>query len=398
MADNGSSKHGMATKAIHAGQIDDEFGSAAPAIYQSSTFKFDSTSQGSARFRGDEPGYIYTRLGNPTIRMLEDNVAALEGGARALACSSGMAATNSLFFALLDGGDHVVMSSAVYGPSRVILEKHWSRFGVTADFVDTTDPANVERALEAHPNTKLVFIESPANPTLSITNIAACAELAHSHGALLVVDNTFMSPVLQRPFEHGADIVMHSVTKFINGHSDVVGGILVTGTEEQYSAIKPVWTNLGGTMDPHQAWLVLRGIKTITMRVMAAQVNAELLAPLLVESPKVGAVYYPGLRDHPHRDVHERQADGPGSLISFEMSGGYDAARRLLDNLELMTLAVSLGGVETLIQHPASMTHYLMTPEGRSQAGITDGLVRLSVGCEDAEDLAEDLKQALDKV
>jgi methionine-gamma-lyase len=390
------SKQGIGTRAIHAGQEIDYTGSVAPPIYQTSTFAFDSAEQGAARFSGAEEGYIYTRLGNPTIRMLEDNVAALEGGARSLACASGMAAVNVLYFGLLGQGAHMVASDALYGPSRTVMETQWSRFGVEASFVNTADLGEVRAAMRD--NTKLVFMETPTNPNLKVSDIRACAEIAHERGALLAVDNTFMSPILQRPFEHGADIVMHSVTKFLNGHSDVVGGIVVTRDEDMYNRLRPVWQNLGGTMDPHQSWLVLRGIKTLKMRVLTAQRNAQQVAEYLQAHGKVEWVAFPGLPGFPGAMPHFRQASGPGSLISFELKGGIEAGRRLLGAVKLMVLAVSLGGVETLIQHPASMTHASMSAEARHNAGIGDGLVRLSVGCEDVGDLLADLEQALEAV
>ena len=384
---------GIGTRAVHAGYHPDTTGAVNPPIVQSSTFAFRDAGHGAALFKGEEQGWIYTRIGNPTIRALEDNIAALEGGSHAFACASGMAAVNTLFFALLKAGDHVVITDAVYGPTRLVLENYWSRFGVESTAVDSADIENVRAAVQ--PNTRLVMIETPANPTIKVTDIAACAAVAHDAGALLIVDNTFMSPVLQRPFEHGADIVMHSVTKFINGHSDVVGGIIVVKTDELREGLVKPWFSLGGTMDPHQAYLVYRGVKTLKMRVLTAQDNAERLAHLLNEHPAVERVSYPGLTTHPGFELHQRQADGPGSLISFELKGGLAAGRKLMDNLDVMTLAVSLGGIETLIQHPASMTHAGMTPEQRAAAGITDGLVRLSVGCEDCDDLARDLLTAL---
>ncbi|MGA9752345.1 MAG: PLP-dependent aspartate aminotransferase family protein [Acidobacteriota bacterium] len=390
-----SDKASIDTLCIHAGQAPDPvFGAVAPPIFQTSTFAFQSTDQGAARFAGTEPGYIYTRMGNPTIHMLEENVAALEGGVAALATATGMAAVSTVFFALLSQGDHVVCSASVYGPSRVILERDFVRFGVSASFVETSDLAELKRAIT--PRTRLVFIETPANPTLAVTDLSAAAELAHAAGALLVVDNTFMSPILQRPFRFGADIVLHSVTKFLNGHSDVVGGILVFRDEALLKRVRPVLFYLGGTMDPHQAWLVLRGIKTLAMRVRVAQENAQACAALLAGHPAVAEVRYPGLPGHPQAAVMARQMEGPGSLISFELKGGLPAGKRLLEGLRLATLAVSLGGVETLIQHPASMTHAAMRREDRLAAGITDGLVRLSVGCEGREDLLADLKQGLD--
>jgi len=383
------------TQCIHAGQgPDPAYGSVAPPIYQTSTFAFSSTEQGAARFAGTEKGYIYTRMGNPTIHMLEENLAALEGGACALATSSGMAAISTVFFALLSQRDHVVCTAAVYGPSRAVLERDFARFGVNSSFVETSDVEALKAAITDR--TRLVFIETPANPTLAITDIAAAADLTHEKGALLVVDNTFMSPILQRPFEFGADLVLHSVTKFLNGHADVVGGILVFKDEALMKKVRSVLHYLGGTMDPHQSWLVLRGIKTLALRVRAAQENARALAKLLASHPAVSEVRYPGFSTHPQAELIARQMKGPGSLISFELKAGLPAGKMLLESLKVATLAVSLGGVETLIQHPASMTHAAMKRENRIAAGITDGLVRLSVGCEGKEDLLADLRQGLD--
>jgi methionine-gamma-lyase len=383
------------TDCIHAGSAPDPaFGAVVPPIFQSSTFVFKTPEEGAARFAGEDPGYIYTRMGNPTISALEENVATLEGGSFALATSSGMAGVSTVFFALLSAGDHVVCSASVYGPSRVVLERDFSRFGIQASMVDTSDPELLRAAMTDR--TRVVFVETPANPTLAITDLRKAAEIAHGSGALLVVDNTFMSPVLQKPFEHGADIVLHSVTKFLNGHADVVGGVLVFQDEDLMKQVRSVLHYLGGTMDPHQAWLVHRGIKTLAMRVRKAQENAQALAELLAGHPVVDEVRYPGLPGHPQADLISRQMAGPGSLISFELKGGIEAGRRVLGAVHLPALAVSLGGVESLIQHPASMTHAAVSREDRLAAGITDGLVRLAVGCEGRDDLVQDLRQALD--
>jgi len=383
------------TECIHAGQAPDPiFGAVAPPIYQTSTFVFKSPEEGAARFAGQDPGYIYTRMGNPTIAMLEANVAALEEAEFALATSSGMSAVSTIFFALLSAGDHVVCSASVYGPSRVVLERDFARFDVSSTLVDTSDVEALRGAIQE--NTKLVFVETPANPTLAITDIQKAAQIAHEAGALLAVDNTFMSPVLQKPFHFGADMVMHSVTKFLNGHSDVVGGILVFRDEDLMKKVRSALHYLGGTMDPHQAWLVLRGIKTLAMRVRTAQENAQALAELLADHPAVERVAYPGLPGHPQADLIQRQMMGMGSLISFELKGGIEAGKQVLAAVQIPALAVSLGGVESLIQHPASMTHAAVARENRLAAGISDGLVRLAVGCEGKQDLLEDLKQALD--
>lgn len=385
------------TQCIHAGsEPDSAFGSAIPPIYQTSTFVFRTPEEGAARFAGEESGYIYTRMGNPTTASLEESVAALEEGEVALATASGMAAISTVFFSLLSTGDHVVCTASVYGPSRVILERDFSRFGIRSTMVDTSDPDLLRAAVTAE--TKLVFVETPSNPTLAITDLSVAAGIAHDAGALLVVDNTFMSPVLQKPFRFDADIVLHSVTKFLNGHSDVVGGVVVFRDEDLMREVRKGLHYLGGTMDPHQAWLVRRGIRTLAMRVRKAQENAGALAALLVDHSAVASVRYPGLPGHPQADLIARQMGGPGSLISFDLHGGLDAGRRLLGRVTLPALAVSLGGVESLIQHPASMTHAAVKPSDREAAGITDGLVRLAVGCEDTDDLVDDLRQALDSL
>lgn len=388
---------GWATRAIHAGQHpDQETGAVSPPIFQTSTFAFKSCAQGMARFQGIDSGYIYTRLGNPTTARLEEAVSSLEGGAGGIAVSSGMAALNTILFALLRAGDHLIGTHSVYGPSRMVVERDWSRFGIKSTFVDTSDLAQIKALLR--PETRIVFVESPANPTIVLTDIEAVAKITKAHGALLVVDNTFASPILQHPIALGADIVMHSMTKFINGATDVVSGMIVTSSVELLDRILPVHRYLGACMDPHQAWLVLRGLKTMGMRVRAAQENAKKVAEFLENHPKVEWVRYPGLISHPQHELAVRQMEGPGCMLSFEVKGGTDAGVRLLDNVQLMTLAVSLGGIETLIQHPSSMTHAAMPREMRLNAGITDGLVRVSIGCEEIADLLIDFEQALDKV
>jgi methionine-gamma-lyase len=384
------------TAVIHAGQEPDPvYGGVSVPIYQSSTFAFESAEQGAARFAGREEGFIYTRIGNPTIRALEKSLATLEGGFDASATATGMAAVTTIYTALLDKEAHVVGTASIYGPSRTVLENEFSRFGVSADFVDTSDVRNAEKALR--PETKLLFIETPANPTLAITDIMACARLAHDRGITLVVDNTFSSPLFQNPLALGADIVMHSLTKFINGHSDVVGGVIIAREEELHRRLRKVLVLMGGTMDPHQAWLVLRGVRTLALRVEKSQKSAADLAPWLAGHPKVRWVNYPGLESHPQHALAKEQMRGFGSMICFGLHGGYEAGRKMINAVRLCTLAVSLGGIESLIQHPASMTHAGISAEHREMAGITDDLIRLSVGCEGIEDLRRDLAQALDK-
>lgn len=385
------------TACIHAGQHPDElFGGVNVPIYQSSTFAFANAEVGAARFSGQDNGYKYTRLGNPTTSALEECVAELEGGGVGMATASGMAAVSTAYMALLGNGHHMVSTGSVYGPSRTLIEKEFSRYGVKADFVDTSNLDNLKAALK--PDTKLVYLETPANPTLSITDIAEASRLAHQVGAVVVVDNTFCSPMLQRPLDLGADIVLHSMTKFLNGHSDVVAGILVTRTPELAARLKTVLVQMGGTIDPHQAWLVLRGIKTLSMRVRVAQENAQRLAVDLSQHKMIASVCYPGLPSHPQFELAKKQMSGAGSMISFELAGGIEVGRRLMNTVKLSTLAVSLGGVETLIQHPASMTHASVARESRIASGITDGLVRLSVGCEAYDDIKRDLLTSLDAI
>jgi methionine-gamma-lyase len=391
-----SKKLEFESKLIHAGSFEDELGSAVTPIYQSSTFKFRNVDEGAKCFSGESDGYIYTRLANPTIRELEKTLAELENGFGGIATSSGMGAVNTLYMAYLGQGSHIICHEAVYGPSRVILESIYSRFGVEYSMVDTTNIENVRKAFR--PNTKLLYTETPANPTMGISDLVALAALAHEHGVPLAVDNTFCSPYLQRPLDLGADIVLHSMTKFINGHADVVAGMLVAKKEDDYKKLRSVMTNLGCNMDPHQAFLTRRGLKTLAIRIDRAQESAIVIAEYLENHPKVAWVKYPGLKSHPQFELGLKQMSGPGAMISFELKGGLQAGKILMNNVELMLLAVSLGGIETLIQHPASMTHSKVNINDRHQAGITDGLVRLSVGIERASDLIADLEQALSKI
>ncbi|MCP3976873.1 MAG: aminotransferase class I/II-fold pyridoxal phosphate-dependent enzyme [bacterium] len=388
-------RRGFDTEAVHAGTPPDPlFGAVSVPIYQTSTFAFESVDQGAGRFAGTEPGYIYTRMGNPTVAALEDAVTLLEGGHGALATSSGMAAIVTVFFTYLQAGSHMVGTDSVYGPSRVVVEKYFSRFGVESSFVDTSDVSNIRAAIR--PETTMLYIETPENPTIRLTDIKACTEIAEDRGLLLVVDNTFATPLLQRPIELGADIVVHSMTKFLNGHADVVAGIIVTSTDDQFRKLRAGLNHHGGCIDPHQAWLVHRGLKTLGLRLRQAQSNAMALSELLHDHPAVEWVRYPGAPDHPQRDLVERQMDGPGAVLCFGVHGGLAAGKRLMETVQLATLAVSLGGVETLIEHPASMTHASMAHEAREAAGITDGLIRLAVGCEAEADLLADIAAALD--
>ncbi len=384
---------GINSRLVHGGHHADAAGAVNVPIYQTSTFAFRDAAHGAALFAGTERGYVYTRMGNPTIAALEESVASIENGVGGIATSSGMGAVNTIYMALLGQGAHVVSTASVYGPSRGLIVKHFQRFGVEADFVDTSDLDNLRRAMR--PTTRLVYVESPSNPAMQVTDIAGAAAIAHEHGGLLAVDNTFASPYLQRPLDLGADVVLHSITKFINGHADVVGGILVAGEDRLLARLRDVMVQTGCNMDPHQAYLVLRGLKTLGIRVERAQQSAMAIARWLEAHPMVTSVRYIGLPSHPQHELAKRQMSGFGSMIGFELKGGLDAGRRLMDNVKLATLAVSLGGVETLIEHPASMTHASMSREDREAAGFTDGLVRYSVGIEDVEDLIADLAQAM---
>ncbi len=389
-------KSGFNSKLIHGGEYEDALGSAVTPIYQSSTFKFRNADHGAACFAGEDDGYIYTRIGNPTIRDLEKTMASLENGYDGIATSSGMGAVNCVYLAFLGAGAHIVSHNAVYGPARVVLETLYVNFGVESTFVDTSDLEQVRQAIQ--PNTKLIYTETPANPTMDITDLRALSDLAHEHGIRVCVDNTFCSPYLQKPLDLGVDLVLHSMTKFINGHADVVAGMLISKTAEDNKLLRGVMINLGCNMDPHQAFLARRGLKTLGIRIDRAQDNAIKVAAFLTNHPKVDWIKFPGLSSHPQYELALKQMKGPGAMISFGLKGGYEPGKVLMDSMNLALLAVSLGGIETLIQHPASMTHAKMTLEAKQKAGISDGLVRLSVGIEDIEDIIQDLEQALDKV
>jgi methionine-gamma-lyase len=333
-------------------------------------------------------------MGNPTVEAAEKSVATLEGGFGALACGSGMAAIHTALGALLSAGDHVVCSDAVYGPTCTLVGSFLSRFGIESTFVDSSNTKAVEKAIK--PNTKVIFVETPGNPTLVITDLEAVAKIAHKNDALLVVDNTFMSPLLQQPLALGADIVVHSLTKFLNGHADVVGGMIVTKTESQYATMRKCLNHFGGVLPPFESFLVHRGIKTLGLRMKRHCENAMKIAEHLEAHAEVEWVRFPGLKSHPQHEIARKQMNGPGAIISFELKGGLEAGRRMMNAVRLCGLAVSLGGVETLIQHPASMTHASMGREARERARVTDGLVRLSVGIEDVDDLLADIDQALE--
>jgi len=384
---------GFNSKLVHGTGAKDPMGSVITPIYQTSTFAFQNADHGAACFAGESDGYIYTRIGNPTVRDLEKTIALLEKGYDGIGCSSGMGAVTTVYMAYLGSGKHILSHNAVYGPSRAIIEGTFSKFGVESTYVDTTDLEQVRAAIR--PNTALIYLESPANPTIGISDIPAICELAHQHNIPVCVDNTFCSPYLQNPLELGADIVLHSLTKFLNGHADIVGGIIVTKDAAEYKKIRSMMVITGCNMDPHQAFLTRRGLKTLAIRIDRAQENAIKVARFLESHPKVAWVMYPGLPSHPQYELGNKLMKGPGAMMSFGLKGGLESGKKLMDHVQLCVLAVSLGGIETLIQHPASMTHSKLSAAAKKEGGISDELVRLSVGIEEAEDIIADLEQAL---
>jgi methionine-gamma-lyase len=384
------------SKCVHAGVGDYQFGPVVPPIYQTSTFQFENAAHGAALFKGEQTGYIYTRMKNPTVEAMEEAVAELEGGHKALGCASGMAAISTIFMALLKAGDHVVCSKSVYGPTSTLLATVFNKFGVEVTFVDTDVDGEIEKNMK--PNTKIVYVETPGNPTLAVTDLQKAVDAAHKKNALVVVDNTFMSPILQQPFKYGVDVILHSMTKFLNGHADVVGGIIITKDEEMYLAMRKTLNQMGGVIDPFNSFLVHRGIKTLALRMERHSFNGQKIAEYLEKHPKVEWVRYPGLKSDPGYETAKRQHVSQGGMISFELKGGFKAGEQVMNSVRFCKLAVSLGGVETLIQHPPSMTHLTMGAEARKSAGITEGLVRLSVGVENYQDIIDDLEQAMKKI
>jgi cystathionine gamma-lyase len=377
----------FSTRAIHAGQPNDlETGAVTFPIYQTSTFEQESP--------GFHRGFCYSRTDNPTRKALERNLAAVEQAVFGLAFASGLAAVNGVLN-LLRSGDHVVASRDLYGGSYRLFTKLYAKFGVKFDFVDTTDVEAVERAFR--PETKLLWLETPSNPLLTITDIEACAALAKARGARTVVDNTFATPVLQQPLKLGADIVVHSTTKYLNGHSDVIGGAVLTDAKDLYDELKFFQNAVGAVPGPQDCFLVLRGIKTLALRVERHCASARTVAHFLAGHPGIAKVYYPGLAEHPQHDLARRQMKDFGAIVSFELPGGAPEAKRFARKVKLWTLAESLGGVKSLLCHPPTMTHASVEPEVRREVGISDGLIRLSVGLEDVEDLVADLDRALAK-
>lgn len=386
-------KHRMETEVVHGvHQSDRETGALSMPIYQTSTFIFENAAQGARRFKGEEEGYIYSRLGNPNTDALAQKIANLEGFEAGLCTASGMAAVANVILAIAKKGDHIIIDDTVYGGTHYLVEDDIKNLGIEVTRVDAAQPSQVADAMRE--NTVLVLIETPANPTMKLIDIAAIAEITHRGNAKLCVDNTFCTPYLQRPIEFGADIVLHSATKYIGGHGDVVAGIVVGDKEFIQKAFK-VSTHYGWTMAPFNAWLLLRGLKTLALRVERASENALKIAEWLEKHPAVESVAYPFLPSHPQYELAKKQMKAGGGVIAFEMKGGYEAGRALMDSVKLCTLAVSLGDCDTLIQHPASMTHAGMSAEAMKEAHLTPGMVRLAVGIEHVDDLIADLEQAL---
>ncbi|HEY0765726.1 MAG TPA: cystathionine gamma-synthase [Pyrinomonadaceae bacterium] len=378
---------GFATIAIHTGSEPDEStGAVTVPIYQTSTYAQDAL--------GKNKGYEYARTQNPTRSAVERNLAALEGGRFGFAFASGMAAIDATL-RLVKAGEHVVVSDNTYGGTARLFNRILANYNLEFDYVDTSDALNVEAAIK--PNTKMVFIETPTNPIMTVTDLKEVSEIAHRAGARVVCDNTFMSPYLQRPLEFGVDIVVHSTTKYLNGHSDGVGGAVILNDEEDANWIGFVQNSAGAILSPFDSWLVLRGTKTLALRMEQHDKTGRAVAAFLEEHPKVKKVYYPGSASHPQHALARRQQHGFGGMVAFDV-GSLAAARTVLESVKLCTLAESLGGVETLISHPATMTHASVDEAKRERLGITDGLVRISVGIEDTDDIIADLDQALDKV
>lgn len=391
-------KKGIGTMSIHTGNHKNPFGALAVPIYQTSTFVFDSAEQGGKRFALEEEGYIYSRLGNPTTAVFEEKIAALEGGEAAVATSSGIGAITSTLWTLLKAGDHVIADKTLYGCTFAYLNHGVAKFGVEVDFIDTSDLELVRKTMKS--NTRVVYLETPANPNMKVVDIKAVAEIAHTNpNTLVVVDNTFATPFCQRPLELGCDVVVHSVTKYLNGHGDVIAGVVISKKEiiDQVRLVG-VKDMTGSVLGPTEAFYIIRGMKTFELRMRRHCENAMKVAEYLEAHDKIEKVYYPGLKSHDGYEVASKQMEAFGGILAFELKGGFEAGKTLLNNVKMTALAVSLGDAETLIQHPASMTHSPYTKEERLAAGITDGLVRLSVGLENIEDIIADLEYGLAQI
>jgi methionine gamma-lyase len=390
-----SQSQGFATRAIHLGYDPLEHeGALTPPLHLTSTFAFETAEAGGETFAGDRAGYIYSRISNPTLDLLERRVADLEGAEAGLALASGMGAITSVLWTLLSPGDEVIVDKTLYGCTFAFMHHGLTKFGITVTHVDLTDPANLSAAMTGR--TRVVYFETPANPNMRLVDIAAVSAIAHSGGAQVVVDNTYATPYLTRPIMLGADLVVHSATKYLGGHGDLVAGVVV-GRAEAVTEIRLVGMKdmTGAVMAPFNAMLILRGLKTLALRMERHCASAQVVAEWLENHPEVATVHYPGLKSFDQHDLASRQMAKAGAMIAFELKGGLEAGRRMMNGLRMIARAVSLGDAETLIQHPASMTHSTYTPEERAVHGISDGLIRLSVGLEDVSDILDDLDSAL---
>lgn len=389
MPQDDSEHRGFATRAIRTGHIRTAEQEHSEPIFATSSYVYESAAQAAARFSGEEPGNIYSRFTNPTVRAFEQRLAALEQGERCVATASGMAAILTVCMSLLKAGDHVIASRSLFGPTILLFQNILARFGVEFSFVSLTEPKEWKQALR--PRTRLLFIETPSNPLTEIADISALADIAHAGGALLIVDNVFCTPALQRPLNLGADLIVHSATKYLDGQGRCIGGAIV-GSEalvggEVYSFLRTA----GPSMSPFNAWVFLKGMETLNLRMHAHAAAALNVAQWLEAQPKVTHVYYPGLKSHPQYKLAARQQSAGGGVLSFELAGGKDAAWRFIDATQLISITANLGDVKTTITHPATTTHGRISPEARAAAGISDGLIRISVGLEDVEDLKADL-------
>lgn len=386
------SAYQLDTLAIRAGQERSQYGEHAEAMYLTSSFVCDSAAQAAARFQGLEPGFIYSRFTNPTVSLFQDRLAALEGGEMAVATASGMAAIMALCLAHLRSGDHIVASSGLFGASIQFFNNYLAKFGITVSYVSPTDPAAWAAAVR--PQSKLFFLETPSNPLTEISDIAAIAAVARAHGALLAVDNCFCSPALQRPLQMGADLVIHSATKYIDGQGRVLGGAVV-GSKQHVEPIYQFLRTAGPTLSAFNAWVLLKGLETLSLRMKAHCDNALQLAQWLEAHPAVARVYYPGLPSHPQHALALRQQSGGGGIVSFEVQGGREAAWRVIDATRLLSITANLGDVKSTITHPATTTHGRISPEARAAAGITESLIRIAVGLEAQIDIRADLARGL---
>lgn len=380
---------GFDTRAIRAGQHRTSEGEHAEPIFPTSSYVFESAAAAAARFSGETPGNIYSRFTNPTVRTFEERLAMLEGGEKCVATASGMAAILSTCMALLKSGDHIVASRNIFGPTVLLFNNYLGRFGVETTYVSLTDYAAWEEAIK--PNTRLLFLETPSNPLTEIADIARLAKLAQAKGCLLVVDNCFCTPALLRPLALGADIVIHSATKYLDGQGRCIGGAVVGNAELVGKEVYGFLRTAGPTLSPFNAWVFLKGLETLSLRMKAHSASAQLLAEWLEKQPSVQRVYYPGLASHPQHALAKKQQTGFGGVVSFELKGGKEAAWRMIDSTRLISITANLGDTKSTITHPASTTHGRLTPEQRAEAAISDGLIRISVGLEDVEDLKRDL-------